>query len=48
MCNAFVIIHFFNITVKQSGLLVRLAAEIVIDKLINGVNVIHIRIMDVD
>ena len=37
VCNAFAIIDFFNITVKQSGLLVRLAAETVLDKLINGV-----------
>lgn len=38
VCNAFAIIDFFNITIKQSGLSVRLAAETVLDKLINGVN----------
>ena len=38
VCNAFAIIDFFNITIKQSGLSVRLEAETVLDKLINGVN----------
>ena len=37
MCNAFAIIDFFKMTTKQSGLSVRLAAEIVLDKLFNGV-----------
>ena len=37
VCNAFAIIDFFNITIKQSELSVRLAAETVLDKLINGV-----------
>ena len=37
MYNVFAIIDFFNITIKQSGLSVRLAAETLLDKLINGV-----------
>ena len=38
VCNAFAIIDFFKIIIKQSGLSVRLAAETVLDKLIIGIN----------
>ena len=37
MRNAFAIIHLFNITMKESGLSMRSAAETVLDKLNNGI-----------